>query len=330
MNQATKRRAKGNLIILIALLLTKVCTGQEWAVDVKTPSGQAGSGSIVMVDGVVNANGWKQGLIITANHVVDKNTTGITIGYENKLEAREAKVIAREPRNDLAILVALVPATVDAVPIAERAIKEGDKVAFVGRNKRRYEGKASVLCYANEAWTDAVSMPGDSGGAALLDEKLVGVISGGMRWAPGNVKKTWPCRTANLDAIKEIIEKAEPQVDWQHKTQTEDKELKYKQYKAGDAKEKNVTQIILFTADWCQPCKQLKKEISKYEKQLLEAGVSRLVLVDVDVNSKFTKANNVTAYPTTMLIRNGNILVKQTGGTANALTQKIKQALQGK
>lgn len=330
MNTAKQRRAKGNLIILVALLLTKVCTGQEWAVRITTPSGQSGSGSVVMVDGVVNSNGWKQGLIITANHVVDKNTTGIIIGYENKLEAREAKVIAREPRNDLAILVTLVPATVDAVPIAKRAIKEGDEVAFVGKNKRTYEGKASVLCYPNEAWTDAVSIPGDSGGAALLDGKLVGVISGGMRWAPGNVKKTWPCRTANLEAIKEIIEKAETQVNWQHKTQTQETELKYKQYKAGDAKEKNVTQIILFTADWCQPCKQLKDGIKLYEKQLREAGVSRLVLVNVDVNSKFTKANNVTAYPTTMLIKDGRILVRQTGGTANALTNKIQQALRGK
>ena len=279
-----------------------------------------GSGSVIAVSHSVDAEGWKEGLIITANHVVERNDDGIRVRYENRKEAVEGKVVARDRDSDVAVVAIKVPGEVDAVGIATRDIKEGDLIEFVGRNRRKYSGEASILCYPNQSWMDAVAMPGDSGGAVLLDGRLAGVISGGVLWAPNEPQRTWPTRACNTDVTVKVIKKAKEAVNWSAAV-TSSKIPKIKEYEAGDLKEE-VTQLIVFSASWCMPCKRLKADIEKYLEDL---NIDRIVFVDCDKERKLAQANKVRVYPTVMLVRNSDIIERLEGPSITKLISATKR-----
>lgn len=309
---------KNSLILLLALIASQA-QAQEWAVGVFTQDGAMGSGSVVYVDSVVDGEGWKVGLIVTADHVVENGDTGIRLSFEDGQQSDNAIVVARDRQKDIAVILGKVPGAVDAVKIAERDIKEGDEINFVGRGRRKFTGKASPLCYPGEAWSDAVAMPGDSGGAALLDGKLAGVISGGLRWAPGKPVRTWPCRTCNTDAINKIIKRAKKEAV---ETSGVTTKREIKSYEPGDLKTPGVKQLIIFSATWCTPCKRLKADIEKY---LSDIDVDRIVFVDVDQEPELANSNGVNAYPTVMLVRDSSIITRITGPSIEGLIAIAKK-----
>lgn len=130
----------------------------------------------------------KDGLIVTAYHVVkDAKTVKVHLSKGSFVSAR---IISRNPLNDLAVLK-VESATTDFLPIAPmRSVKTGDRVftmgfpvsSLLGEEAKYTEGVISSLSgIENAASLFQITVPvqpGNSGGA-LLNEKgeVVGVIT---------------------------------------------------------------------------------------------------------------------------------------------------------
>jgi hypothetical protein len=197
---------------LLVSLVSVIGLAQEWAVQIKA-NGAMGMGSLVKVDDKEAQQGWRYAIVATASHVV-LNSNNIVIEFENGTKSRNCKVLQRDVQNDLALVWCLAPTELNPVEISENQIEEGDQVSFVGKNKRQFSGRASCLSFDKECWTDVVVMPGDSGGAVLKDKKIVGVISGGMKWTPNPPQRTWPCRSSNLQVLKTLLNNVNSQNSW--------------------------------------------------------------------------------------------------------------------
>src|SRR5882672_7278135 len=72
--------------------------------------------------------------------------------------------------------------------------------------------------------------------------------------------------------------------------------------------------LVIFGAEWCAPCKLLKKETLPAEEFLSKAGALRIVEVDIDSDQRTATAYAVSAVPTLLLMTaEGKIAVRQTG-----------------
>lgn len=201
------------LSVAIVLLFATNLLAQMWAVQVQdTGTGGQGSGTVIAVHDEVR-DGWRYGLVATASHVVE-NSSGIRVVFENGKSASRCSVVERDRNNDIALVRCLVPEEVKAVKISDVAAKEGDKISYVGRGRRRFSGEVSALAFEDEIWADVTFVPGDSGGSVLLDGKMIGVISGGMRWSPNKPQRTWPGRSNNLQPFKVMYDRAMQSKSW--------------------------------------------------------------------------------------------------------------------
>ena len=308
---------RDSLLFLLLAFVAQAGIAQEWSVEILDPSGAMGMGSVVKVDDKVLSDGWRYAIIVTADHVVDADKD-IQIRFENGKSAKKCSVIGRNKKSDVALVWGKVPDGTNPVEVSDEYIEEGDEIRFVGRYRRAFRGGASPLCFQNEAWLDAVVIPGDSGGAVLLDGKLAGVISGGLLWAPNPPQRTWPTRTCNIKPIIDLLEEAEESGKWRGKsTTTSSKDVPFRSYKKGDLMEQGVRQVVIFSASWCNPCKNLKAELKRIQYKMDELGVDRVVVIDVDLHPKLAKANKVTMYPTSLIIDGGVGKARITGASAN-------------
>jgi thioredoxin 1 len=69
--------------------------------------------------------------------------------------------------------------------------------------------------------------------------------------------------------------------------------------------------LIDFTAEWCGPCKMMKPILEELRQRMGEK--IRILKIDIDRSPTVSDAFNIQSVPTLMLIRNRNILWRQSG-----------------
>ena len=69
--------------------------------------------------------------------------------------------------------------------------------------------------------------------------------------------------------------------------------------------------LVDFYADWCGPCKAMDPVIKEVAKEV--EGKARVVRVNVDKNTKAPQTYQVSAIPTFMVFKKGNILWRHPG-----------------
>jgi thioredoxin len=84
--------------------------------------------------------------------------------------------------------------------------------------------------------------------------------------------------------------------------------------------------LIDFTAQWCGPCKMMKPILAELRERM--GDKIRILKIDIDRSPAVSDAFNIQSVPTLMLIRNKNILWRQSGVMhANQLERIIDQFL---
>lgn len=72
--------------------------------------------------------------------------------------------------------------------------------------------------------------------------------------------------------------------------------------------------LVIFGAEWCGPCKLLKKNTLPAEEFLTKAGALRMVEIDIDADQKAALAYDVSAVPMLVLMTaDGKIAARETG-----------------
>jgi len=69
--------------------------------------------------------------------------------------------------------------------------------------------------------------------------------------------------------------------------------------------------LVDFFADWCGPCKAMEPVVKEIAKTI--SGKARVVKVDIDKQQMIAQQYNVSAVPTFMIFKNGNIIWRHPG-----------------
>jgi thioredoxin-like negative regulator of GroEL len=77
------------------------------------------------------------------------------------------------------------------------------------------------------------------------------------------------------------------------------------------AEEKEKTLLLIFTADWCRYCKPLHDAIDANQELVNEKYI--VCYVDFDKNKDLVRKYNVGAIPTTIIIKETNLITKIVG-----------------
>jgi hypothetical protein len=171
----------------------------------------------------------------TAYHVVEVNGNSVHQGnaytVENDLikDIPKAKVVAVDFKADLAVLRTTTTRKFTILPLATvEGMKDVNKIGFAYRPSDKevfgfgyangdWMKTFGKLCFAdkNQVYSNGISVPGQSGGPATLDNKIIGVISGGNEWYRDDqhpeVNVTWPTRLGSAKRLKEILDWAKTQ-----------------------------------------------------------------------------------------------------------------------
>lgn len=84
--------------------------------------------------------------------------------------------------------------------------------------------------------------------------------------------------------------------------------------------------LIDFTAEWCGPCKMMKPILQELRQRM--GDKIRILKIDIDRSPAVSDAFGIQSVPTLMLIRNRNILWRQSGVMqTNQLEKVINQFL---
>jgi thioredoxin 1 len=68
--------------------------------------------------------------------------------------------------------------------------------------------------------------------------------------------------------------------------------------------------LVEFWADWCAPCKMMKPILERLEQEITTLDVA---LVNADLEKELVSELEITAIPTMMLFKNGELVWKITG-----------------
>jgi thioredoxin 1 len=80
--------------------------------------------------------------------------------------------------------------------------------------------------------------------------------------------------------------------------------------------------LVDFYADWCGPCQELAPVIDELAR---ETPGARIVKVDVDENSALASRYQVSAIPTLLVFRNGEVAKRQVGGASKSELRAMLQ-----
>lgn len=75
-----------------------------------------------------------------------------------------------------------------------------------------------------------------------------------------------------------------------------------------------VPQLKIFTADWCPPCKNMKKKVYSHPSMQKYREAYKWVMIDVDNNAQEAQRHNVTAVPTFIIVSTEGVELKRASG----------------
>jgi thioredoxin 1 len=75
-------------------------------------------------------------------------------------------------------------------------------------------------------------------------------------------------------------------------------------------------QIIVFTANWCGPCKMLAPVLDKLSESYGDVGFSK---VDIEEEQDLTVGLGITGVPTIMFYQNGELKHRHVGASSSAV-----------
>lgn len=81
---------------------------------------------------------------------------------------------------------------------------------------------------------------------------------------------------------------------------------------------KNKPLLVIFSADWCGPCKKLKQEINQFD---LTNYV--VCFVNGDERTDLTNKYNVDSYPTSIILKKEKIIDKKIGYSTSSFSNWI-------
>jgi len=79
--------------------------------------------------------------------------------------------------------------------------------------------------------------------------------------------------------------------------------------------------LIDFTAEWCGPCKMMKPILQELRQSI--GDKIRILKIDIDRSPAVSDAFGIQSVPTLMLIRNRNILWRQSGVMQTSQLEKV-------
>lgn len=93
--------------------------------------------------------------------------------------------------------------------------------------------------------------------------------------------------------------------------------------------ERSSTPVLVdLWAPWCGPCRAVSPALEQVATEL--AGSVKLVKVDVDTAPELSRRFDVRAVPTLMIIKDGEVVARQSGAApAAALRRWVEQSLGG-
>jgi len=173
-------------------------------------------------------------LVLTANHVIPPSEFRGRVKSLNKIKTAGITVVAKDYAHDICILKIKLTEDSPKLPvmkIADVSPQYKDSLEFagyggvefneqIGLDKLRvYMGTAEIPTGDDYVFSgDAYLIQGDSGGPVIVNDQLVGVISGGSCWWGKDicktqngepVKITWPAMAFGIGPIKELLKQAE-------------------------------------------------------------------------------------------------------------------------
>jgi thioredoxin 1 len=84
--------------------------------------------------------------------------------------------------------------------------------------------------------------------------------------------------------------------------------------------------LVDFFATWCGPCKAMEPVVKDVAKSV--EGKVRVVKVDIDKQRQIASQYNVSAVPTFMIFKNGNVIWRHPGMIdKNSLLNMLNQAV---